>query len=73
MAGFAFKIVTQGRADVRHSGNFHALVLYRDDTELALVREAVSRINRKAIELEGTCMLMNYFSASYHPSGLPPL
>lgn len=36
-------------------GNFHALVLYRDETELALVREAVSRINRKAIELEGTC------------------
>ncbi|KAG2346565.1 hypothetical protein BDR05DRAFT_959494 [Suillus weaverae] len=36
-------------------GNFHALVLYADDVELALVREAVSRINRKAIELEGTC------------------
>ncbi|KIJ62255.1 hypothetical protein HYDPIDRAFT_114740 [Hydnomerulius pinastri MD-312] len=36
-------------------GNFHALVLYRDDAELALVREAVGRINRKAIELEGTC------------------
>ncbi|KAG2143143.1 D-lactate dehydrogenase cytochrome oxidoreductase [Suillus cothurnatus] len=29
-------------------GNFHAL-------KLALVREAVSRINHKAIELEGTC------------------
>ncbi|KAF9240044.1 FAD-linked oxidase-like protein [Melanogaster broomeanus] len=36
-------------------GNFHALVLYQDEAELALVREAVSRINRKAIELEGTC------------------
>ncbi|KIM54904.1 hypothetical protein SCLCIDRAFT_1221517 [Scleroderma citrinum Foug A] len=36
-------------------GNFHALVLYRDESELELVREAVSRINRKAIELEGTC------------------
>lgn len=36
-------------------GNFHALVLYADDAELALVREAVGRINRKAIELEGTC------------------
>ncbi|KAG1883865.1 FAD-linked oxidase-like protein [Suillus subluteus] len=36
-------------------GNFHALVLYADDAELALVREAVSRINHKAIELEGTC------------------
>ncbi|KAI6038526.1 hypothetical protein EDC04DRAFT_2868331 [Pisolithus marmoratus] len=36
-------------------GNFHALVLYRDEAELALVREAVNRINRKAIELEGTC------------------
>lgn len=38
-----------------YKGNFHALVLYADDAELALVREAVSRINRKAIELEGTC------------------
>lgn len=36
-------------------GNFHALVLYRDEAELELVREAVGRINRKAIELEGTC------------------
>ncbi|KAF9223160.1 hypothetical protein BS17DRAFT_706892 [Gyrodon lividus] len=36
-------------------GNFHALVLYKDEVELALVREAVSRINHKAIELEGTC------------------
>ncbi|KAF8841526.1 hypothetical protein BDN67DRAFT_901391 [Paxillus ammoniavirescens] len=36
-------------------GNFHALVLYQDEAELALVREAVNRINRKAIELEGTC------------------
>ncbi|KIK96171.1 hypothetical protein PAXRUDRAFT_139050 [Paxillus rubicundulus Ve08.2h10] len=36
-------------------GNFHALVLYKDEAELALVREAVNRINRKAIELEGTC------------------
>ncbi|KAH7922547.1 FAD-binding domain-containing protein [Leucogyrophana mollusca] len=36
-------------------GNFHALVLYRNEEELALVREAVGRINRKAIELEGTC------------------
>ncbi|KAH7915577.1 FAD-linked oxidase-like protein [Hygrophoropsis aurantiaca] len=36
-------------------GNFHALVLYRNDEELALVREAVGRINRKAIELDGTC------------------
>lgn len=40
---------------VCHEGNFHALVLYRDDAELALAQEAVSRINRKAIELEGTC------------------
>jgi len=36
-------------------GNFHALVLYGDDAELALAKEAVNRINRKAIELEGTC------------------
>ncbi|KAL4063781.1 FAD-linked oxidase-like protein [Scleroderma citrinum] len=36
-------------------GNFHALVLYRDEAELKLVREVVSRINRKAIQLEGTC------------------
>jgi hypothetical protein len=38
-----------------YKGNFHALVLYGDDAELALAKEAVSRINRKAIELEGTC------------------
>ncbi|EGO19916.1 hypothetical protein SERLADRAFT_373977 [Serpula lacrymans var. lacrymans S7.9] len=36
-------------------GNFHALVLYRDEKELGLVQEAVKRINRKAIELDGTC------------------
>jgi len=37
-------------------------VLYRDEAELELVREAVGRINRKAIELEGTCMFIFYLS-----------
>ncbi|KAH7890441.1 FAD-linked oxidase-like protein [Phlebopus sp. FC_14] len=36
-------------------GNFHALVLYQNDAERDTVREAVGRINRKAIELDGTC------------------
>jgi hypothetical protein len=44
-----------------YKGNFHALVLYADDAELALVREAVGRINRKAIELEGTCKCCLWF------------
>lgn len=43
-------------------GNFHALVLYRNEAELQLVREAVSRINRKAIELDGTCTLIFWFA-----------
>lgn len=47
---------------ILNPGNFHALVLYRDESELELVREAVSRINRKAIELEGTCMFIFYLS-----------
>lgn len=49
---------------VCYEGNFHALVLYGDDAELALAKEAVSRINRKAIELEGTC---KYFSSNRVP------
>jgi hypothetical protein len=50
------------------TGNFHALVLYQDEAELALVREAVNRINRKAIELEGTC---TSFSSEWFDFPLP--
>jgi D-lactate dehydrogenase (cytochrome) len=49
-----------------YEGNFHALVLYADDAELALVREAVSRINRKAIELEGTCKYCLWLRVNVH-------
>jgi hypothetical protein len=48
-----------------YEGNFHALVLYADDTELALVREAVSRINHKAIELEGTCECLSLVKCQF--------
>ncbi|KAL1702616.1 FAD-linked oxidase-like protein [Schizophyllum commune] len=36
-------------------GNFHSLMLFRNDEELALVRDAVHRITRRAIALDGTC------------------
>lgn len=36
-------------------GNFHTLLLFRNDEELAIVREAVHRMVERAIKLEGTC------------------
>jgi D-lactate dehydrogenase (cytochrome) len=36
-------------------GNFHALLLFRNDEELAIVREAVHRMVERAIKMEGTC------------------
>lgn len=38
-------------------GNFHALLLFRNDEELAIVREAVHRMVERAIKMEGTCKL----------------
>jgi len=36
-------------------GNFHALLLFRDDSELAGIREAVHRMVERALALDGTC------------------
>ncbi|TRM68380.1 FAD-linked oxidase-like protein [Schizophyllum amplum] len=36
-------------------GNFHALMLFRNDDELAIVQDAVHRIIKRAIALDGTC------------------
>ncbi len=42
-------------------GNFHALLLFRTDEELAIARELVHRMVERAIALDGTCKL--FFSA----------
>ncbi|RDB27372.1 D-lactate dehydrogenase [cytochrome], mitochondrial [Hypsizygus marmoreus] len=36
-------------------GNFHALLLFKTDEELAVAREAVHRMVERAIRLDGTC------------------
>ncbi|KAJ7072721.1 FAD-linked oxidase-like protein, partial [Mycena amicta] len=36
-------------------GNFHALILFRDDKELELVSHAVHRLVHRALALDGTC------------------
>ncbi|KAJ7460976.1 D-lactate dehydrogenase cytochrome oxidoreductase [Mycena galericulata] len=36
-------------------GNFHALILFRDDNELKLVSQAVHRLVYRALALDGTC------------------
>ncbi|KAJ7118759.1 D-lactate dehydrogenase cytochrome oxidoreductase [Mycena epipterygia] len=36
-------------------GNFHALILFRDDKELELVSQAVHRLVHRALSLDGTC------------------
>jgi D-lactate dehydrogenase (cytochrome) len=36
-------------------GNFHALILFKDDRELEIVKEAVHRMVHRAIALDGTC------------------
>lgn len=37
------------------TGNFHALLLFRNDEELEPVREVVHRMVERAIKMEGTC------------------
>lgn len=37
-------------------GNFHALLLFRDESELGAIRDAVHRMVERAIALDGTCM-----------------
>ncbi|KIK95032.1 hypothetical protein PAXRUDRAFT_141634 [Paxillus rubicundulus Ve08.2h10] len=36
-------------------GNFHALILFRDEKEVKSVSEAVHRLIHRAIEMDGTC------------------
>ncbi|KAH9842942.1 FAD-linked oxidase-like protein [Rhodofomes roseus] len=36
-------------------GNFHALILFKDDKELHAVSDAVHRLVRRAIRMDGTC------------------
>lgn len=40
----------------RIPGNFHGLILFRDDQELQSVSEAVHRLIHRAIAMDGTCM-----------------
>lgn len=43
-------------AGVEHyPGNFHALILFKDDKELQTVSDAVHRLVHRAIRLDGTC------------------
>ena len=37
------------------AGNFHALLLFKTDAELAVARELVHRMVERAIKLDGTC------------------
>lgn len=39
-------------------GNFHALLLFKTDEELAIARDAVHRMVQRAIALDGTCMCL---------------
>lgn len=41
-------------------GNFHALILFKDDDELKKVEDAVHRLVHRALALEGTCRLLVY-------------
>ena len=41
--------------NVLYAGNFHALILFQDDTELKAVSDAVHRLVQRAIALDGTC------------------
>jgi D-lactate dehydrogenase (cytochrome) len=36
-------------------GNFHALLLFRNESEMEPIRKAVYRLVRRAIALDGTC------------------
>ena len=47
-------LVLPRRANVV-SGNFHALILFKDDKELHVVSNAVHRLVQRAIRMDGTC------------------
>lgn len=42
-------------------GNFHALILFDGEQELAAVSNAVHRLVHRAIKLDGTCKLFTRF------------
>jgi D-lactate dehydrogenase (cytochrome) len=42
-------------------GNFHALILFDGEQELAAVSDAVHRLVHRAIKLDGTCQLYTRF------------
>ena len=39
-------------------GNFHALILFKDEKELQSVGAAVHRLVHRAIAMDGTCKLI---------------
>jgi hypothetical protein len=41
-----------------HTGNFHALMIIRNDEEMEPVKEAVHRLVHRALALDGTCELI---------------
>lgn len=43
------------------AGNFHALIIYRDEDELKRANEVLEHMIQKALELDGTCL---HFSVS---------
>ena len=52
-------------------GNFHALLMFRSDEELPVIRDAVHRMVHRAIALDGTCefrwdSLLLYTSYAIH-------
>jgi D-lactate dehydrogenase (cytochrome) len=51
------------------TGNFHALLLFKDDDGHAQVTEAARRLARRAIALDGTC---KYLDSQQSPSQIPP-
>jgi FAD/FMN-containing dehydrogenase len=48
-------------------GNFHALILFKTDEEMAKAKQVIHRMVKRAISLDGTCKLLffPYFSSSY--------
>ena len=40
------------------TGNFHAFILFKRDSELQAVSDAVHRLVHRAIALDGTCKLL---------------
>lgn len=56
---FFFEISRNTTSHRSSVGNFHALLLFRTDEELAIARELVHRMVERAIALDGTCKLIS--------------